>query len=427
MNAESMATIRELVGTIDGGLPREPIDQTDQSRRVFEMLGEDGGLVEAIDPPAFQRTRISELGTWTEDPWGSTTYGVDASTTRPIEFTNGLVFDVAHAKTAATGSADRAIERTARVVACAYHDDGESTLRSQTLQDEGAVRSELVCFPPDAEETRNIAKSVASVAQRLSESQQAADTLDAMDDGPLFLDGAVLPLGILYWLLLDHEDNRSPAATWDVPYEIVSNYVEVIDRLHDRDLPVIGIVKSGSMSQVLTALREKIRIHDLKDPNGRTPGVPWMHDHQLMTEVLQHGDTDYLAYTSWFESHGQEVRDTPHHLLTPVEQLLGHGPPEAYRRAFFYVRLPRTGDLLRVEAPYLMVDDEARRRQIQLKALKEIARRRGVPQAISRADRIARITRGNRDAIRAMIRRATPSFDHNRDGRWRHLELTPES
>jgi hypothetical protein len=73
-----------------------------------------------------------------------------------------------------------------------------------------------------------------------------------------------------------------------------------------------------------------------------------------------------------------------------------------------------------------MAQGEERRRQVQLKALKEIARRRGVPQAIQRADRLARIGRDNRSAIRAMIEGAEATFDHNRDGRWKDIELAPE-
>jgi hypothetical protein len=90
------------------------------------------------------------------------------------------------------------------------------------------------------------------------------------------------------------------------------------------------------------------------------------------------------------------------------------------------VRLPKTGDLLRIEAPYLMVEDEDMREQVRLKALKEIAQRRGVPRAIHRADRLARISRENRDTIRDMIERTEYSYDHNWDGRWSDIEEDPE-
>jgi hypothetical protein len=74
-----------------------------------------------------------------------------------------------------------------------------------------------------------------------------------------------------------------------------------------------------------------------------------------------------------------------------------------------------------------MVSDEERRRTVQYKTLKEIAKKQDVPGAVGRADRIARITGENRETIRNMIRSSEASFDHNWDGRWSDIEdLNPE-
>ena len=62
------------------------------------------------------------------------------------------------------------------------------------------------------------------------------------------------------------------------------------------------------------------------------------------------------------------------------------------------------------------------RENVQLKALKEIARRRNVPRAIGRADQLARITQQNRAKIRDMLESSEPSYDHNWDGRWSALD-----
>jgi hypothetical protein len=245
--------------------------------------------------------------------------------------------------------------------------------------------------------------------------------LDALD-GALFLDGSVLPLGIVYWVLLDHAGGRSPAGSWNLPAEIVGNYIEVIDRQYEREQPVLGVVKTSSMSQVLDALREKIEQHDVRGDNGRLLDVPWVRDHQFMAEVLRFDDLDYLTYTSWFVSAGQEINGQRYELLEPLADRLEHGSPSDYRRAFCFVRLPKTGDLLRVEAPYLMVQDSEMRERVQLKALKEIAQQQGVPRAIERADKLARISRENRRKIRDLIERTEASYDHNWDGRWRDLD-----
>jgi hypothetical protein len=361
------------------------------------------------------------LGTWTDDPWDEATYGVDASTTRPLEYNNGLVVDAAHAKTGVTGGgADRTLERSGRVVGVAYLDDGDSTLHEKTLEGE-YVMADLVRFPETTEEPRNISKSVAAVAQRLSEGRQAVESLDALD-GALFLDGSVLPLGIVYWVLLDHAGGRSPAGSWNLPAEIVGNYIEIIDRQYEREQPVLGIVKTSSMSQVLDALREKIEEHAVRDDNGSLLDVPWVRDHQFMAEVLRFDDLDYLTYTSWFVSAGQEINGQRYELLEPLGDRLEHGGPSDYRRAFCFVRLPKTSDLLRVEAPYLMVRDDEMRERVQLKALKEIAQQQGIPRAIERADKLARISRENRRKIRDLIERTEASYDHNWDGRWRDLD-----
>lgn len=425
MDSEAISAVRQLFDEIDAAIPRESESQSQRARRVFELLGHDEGGVYALDQPSYQRTRIDELGTWTDDPWDDPTYGVDASTTRPLDYNNGLIVDTAYAKTAVTGdAANRAVEHTGRVVGVAYLNDDETTLHGKTIESDH-VTAELIRFPETTEEPRNLSKSVATVAQRWSESQQAVDSLDDVD-GPLFLDGSVFPLGIVYWLLLDHAGNRSPAGSWDLPTKIVANYVEVIDRLYERGLPVIGIVKTSSMAQVLDALREKITQNNIRGENGRFVNVPWIRDHQFLTEVLRYDDLDYLTYTSWFVDRGQEINGTRYDVLEPLAERLDHGDPKDYRRAFCYVRLPRTGDLLRIEAPYLMVQDGETREQVRLKALKEIARMRGVPRAIHRADRLARISQENRDKICDMIERTETSYDHNWDGRWSDLNDNPD-
>lgn len=425
MDSEAIGAMRELFAEINAAVPREQDSQAAHARRLFDLLGREGSTVTACENPAYQRTRIDELGTWTDDPWDGCTYGVDASTTRPLEYNNGLVVDAAHAKTAVAGDTDGdGIERTGRIVGVAYHDDDDSTLHGKRL-DGDHVTAELVHFPQSTEEPRNISKSVAAVAQRLSEGRQAVDSLDQID-GALFLDGSILPLGIVYWVLLDYAGGHSPAGTWSIPAEIVENYIEVIDRQYERDQPVIGIVKTSSMTQVLGALQEKIETHELQDDDVRLLDVPWVRDHQFMSEVLRFDDLEYLTYTSWFVNEGQDIDGQLYDVLEPLANRLDHGSPADYRRAFCYVRLPKTGDLLRIEAPYLTVQDEPMRDQIRLKALNEIAQRCGVPRAIHRADRLARISQENREKIRDMIERTEASFDHNWDGRWSDLDDDPE-
>src|SRR5699024_4866086 len=123
---------------------------------------------------------------------------------------------------------------------------------------------------------------------------------------------------------------------------------------------------------------------------------------------------------SWFvstELAAGQLGDTE--VLEPFAEELQFGEPADYRRAFFYVRLPKQEFVFRVEAPLLFIlDDEETRDEIQNKVLKEIARRRDVPQAVTRADRIAGISQGNRKTIRGVLDSSAPSMNYNWDGRW---------
>jgi len=183
------------------------------------------------------------------------------------------------------------------------------------------------------------------------------------------------------------------------------------------------VVKTSTMDEVLTALDEKILRHNITDDDGVRIEVPWTRDHQFIGEVLRGSSLNHLTYTSWFVQEELTLKNQSFDLLRSIESKLSHGDASDYRRAFFYLRLPKTGDLLRVEAPYLMIKKEDRRRAIQYKTLKEIAKKQNVPGAIGRADRIARITSENRETIRNMIRSSEASFDHNRDGRWSDIEI----
>jgi hypothetical protein len=137
MDSEAVSAIREMFSAIDDAIPRDQISQTARARELFELLDYDGGQVEALDTPEYTRTRIDELGTWSDDPWPGATYGVDASTTRPLEYNNGLVIDTAYAKTAVTGNGDgSSLERSGQITGVVYYDDDDSTLHSQSFESE---------------------------------------------------------------------------------------------------------------------------------------------------------------------------------------------------------------------------------------------------------------------------------------------------
>ncbi|ERG97225.1 DNA double-strand break repair nuclease NurA [Haloquadratum walsbyi] len=424
MDQRSFSVIGELLQTVDVAIPDDLPSQTERARSAFEHLHFEDGTVSSIGDPAYKRISIGEIGSWSGDPWDDCpTYGIDASTTRPIEYTNGLALDIAHAKLAVCGAdADRSVETASQITAAVYYDNPDATLRDETIS-EGDIHADLVRFPTSTASTRDITTSLSTTAQKLAEGGHAADSLDQID-GPLFIDGSVLPLGIMYWLLAEEIGQDSPAAVWDLPEKIAENYVEIIDQQYAAGNPVIGVVKTTSAIETVESLRQKVSANGLTDSRGRELPVPWTRDEQFFAQVLYDAQDEYLShftFTDWFVSEGQVIGNSVLRLLEPLSDSLSHGEPEQYRRAFCYCRLPKTGDMLRIETPYLMVQDESTRQAVKWKALKEIAARRGVPRAIQRADTLAQITRDNREDIEAMITTSNATFEHNEDGRWRDL------
>ncbi len=414
MDRSAFGITKQLCEHIDESVPRETASQTEYARRRFAALDREGGQVVALDSPVCMKTKTADLGTWSEDPWPEHTYGLDASTTTPIEFNNGLLFDVAYAKLGVVGAgADRALERRGTIRTVVHFEDDESRFYPQTFEtDEGRINGAVLAFrgPASTNGARDVARSVSTVAQRLAEGRHAAAHADELD-GALFIDGSVYPLGVLYWLMLEAVGRSSMPADWEKPREIATHYIDLIDAQYEKGLPVLGIVKTSMTNQLLDALEAKI---------GES--VPWQRDHQFVSEVLRDDSLNHLTYTSWFVHEQTEIDNRSFEMLSTVADRLRHGDPPEYRRAFFYVRLPKTGGVLRVEAPLLMVEDGERREAVQRKALCEIARRGDVPRAVARADRIARISPDNRDRIRDLIASTESYHDYNEDGRWKDIE-----
>ncbi len=420
MDERAFGVVQQLAERVDAGIPREIDDQAAQARKLFDLLSHDGGTVKPLDEPEYYKTRKAELGTWSDDPWDDPTYGVDASTTRPLEYNNGLVVDTAHAKLGVSGAdADRAPEQRGTIVTGVYLEDDDVTLYDETVE-QGDVEGEIVRIPKMRQRT-NVTSILTSTVQRLAEGRHARRCLDDID-GPLFLDGSVYPLSVIYWTLLDRAGQGAPVGNWDLPKKVIENYVAVVDACYDRDVPVLGIVKTSSMGELTESLREKIAQNGLRGPNGTFHDVPWLRDHQFVGEVLRDSSLDHLTYTSWFVQTDVELRGESFDLLEAVSDQLRHGRPDDYRRAFCYVRTPKSGNVFRVEAPALFLTDDDSREKARLKALKEIARQGDVPRAVARADRIARISPDNRETIRDTLQTVEPAFDYNKDGRWSHLE-----
>jgi len=147
MDERAFDVVRQLAERVDAGIPRNVDDQAGHARDLFDLLTHDGGTVEPIGEPEYFKTRKAELGTWTDDPWTEPTYGVDASTTRPLEYNNGLVVDTAHAKLGVSGAdSDRTPEQRGTVVTGVYLEDDDVTLHHEQTE-RGSVEGEIIRIP----------------------------------------------------------------------------------------------------------------------------------------------------------------------------------------------------------------------------------------------------------------------------------------
>ena len=336
-----------------------------------------------------------------------TQHGLDSGTINPTTFTNGLVLDVAQAAMAAVPS-DLDLHRARTVVATVHSNDatvdcGEA---DWTDFDNEYSRGRILQAP---HVNRYEDAVVHALSLYLAEVTHATTRADAVED-LLVLDGPVYPKGLLAWsgrhpeladLLV--EDRR--------PRDVVASYIELVETFVDRDVPLLGFVKTGGAKTVTRAVRRQRR-------------APWVDDAAFFRRALERVDadgdrrTDQLTFTNWFVSRGGV--DEP---LSAGGDALGLDrrlDPADYEVTFFCVYDPRRDQLFRVEAPAAFTREADRREALSMQILRDVAHEHGPPLAVAKADELARISREEKAAL---CRAIEARFDAERarsydDERW---------
>jgi hypothetical protein len=414
--------LQEVFEDIGSSVPAQR-EQEASARILFrEYLGQPGGGVECLpaeEPPSIYRTSTNEIAQW-DSPF-TASYAVDSGTTRSETYTNGLVLDAAKAKGARGGDGTPEVEELTTIVAAAYYNDITSPLRDKTLR-EGELESRIITLQDIDNE---ISTMVSQFAQKTAEGRHLERMAETGLDGPLLIDGSIYPMRLLSTLVwaketkfADDSSQLFSSAGKSQQDDIVDRYVHAIDAQYESGYPLIGVVKTMTTDEVVRAVRTAAAA----DPDAEK--VPWAHDSQFLSNVLfsdpDAAEEDHLTFTSWFvqtalQKSGQD----------PVEPLLGFNHDESreardYRRAFFYVRLPH-GQVFRIEAPLLMVDDATDRLRVTTYALRAIAFARDVPSVIKRADNRAKITQNNAEALKRSLMQATgveQTYHYNNHGRF---------
>ncbi|WP_433626999.1 DNA double-strand break repair nuclease NurA [Halomicrococcus sp. NG-SE-24] len=332
-----------------------------------------------------------------------TMHGLDSGSINPKVFKNGLVVDVAHAAMSATPS-DLDLHDSRTVVKAVHTNDTSRDFDTEWERyGDGEASERRIVHAPRCDQYEE--DVVHALALYVAESRHALEHADDVADF-LLLDGPIYPKGLLRWR---DRGTELPALFDDsaTVHAVLDNYVRLVERFVERDVPLAGFVKNISAKAVVRALRDKEML------------APWAHDAGFFSQVLERrervGDeyervTDDLTLTNWFRSRaGSDAffgsSEADRYLDRDLDR-------DRYDVTFCMVYDPRRDLVYKIEAPHAFTRDEACRRKIERQVLKAIAVERGPPTVIAKADELARISH---DSTRSLLDRFEESFDSELD------------
>ncbi|WP_122088878.1 DNA double-strand break repair nuclease NurA [Halalkalicoccus subterraneus] len=356
--------------------------------RFLDPLELDGRRVlEPVDRQYRKRVAIEDAALC-ERPFPES-YGIDSGTINPTTYKNGVVMDVAHAAMGCVPT-DLECHRSRTVVIGLHVDDDSVTFREDWVNyDEGYSRRRILLLR-DIERRRYTEATVHALSLYLAESEHALANADGIND-LLILDGPLYPKGLLSWR--DRAPELAEQLEEETPRQVVASYARLVEGFLDRNVPLAGFVKNPAAKRITNAVSE------------RTP-TPWTDDAALFVRLLEQraeGERvrDELTYTNWFVSRGGTDRT-----FAEDGDALGlerHHPAADYEVTFFAIYDPRDDVLYTVEAPYGVTKDAGMREALQTQMLSEVAVRRGPPEAVAKADELARISAREKESLRRMI------------------------
>ncbi|MFB6093882.1 MAG: DNA double-strand break repair nuclease NurA [Halanaeroarchaeum sp.] len=368
------------------------------------LYGDGGPLLEAVGEQARRRAPIEDLAL---QPAGfETAHGVDSGTINPTTFKNGLLVDLAQAAMSETPSSlDLHRERTYIMTVHsndASVDHGES---EWSHFDAGHGRGRVV---HTADLARDRERVVHGLALYLAESYHALEHADAVDD-VLVLDGPLYPKQVVDWI--DAHGTLAELVREDhLIEEVVENYLRLVERFVERDVPLVGFVKSPQSQGLIRTLRDR----------GRP--TPWASDAAFFGQVLERRERrngrverirDELTWTNWFRS--RLGADGVFSSRTSDVGVTRRLDPAAYEVAFTVVYDPRTDLVFKVELPAAFATDRETRERVEHDVVSAVAAERGPPEPVAKADSLARIDRGQK---RELVRRLERGFDSEVDANY---------
>jgi len=349
-----------------------------------------------IEPLGDQQLRHVDIDTvaLVDRPF-PTVHGIDSGTINPTAFKNGLVLDLAHAAMGVEPS-DVDAHRARTIIATAHTNDPTQVSDGEwSPYDEGYSRYRLIRAP----RVNKYAEAVVhALALYFAEGHHALQHADRVED-LLILDGPLYPKEILTWR------DRTPELeelTYEArPKRVLENYIRLVERFVDREVPIAGFVKNPSARVITSTIANKQTGFE----------APWPDDTAFFTRLLErhHREgnadespserrTDELTFTSWFVSRGG-----PDGTMAATGDALGverRLDAEAYEVTFCIIYDPRHDICYKLEAPYAVTRDAEIRQRLTTQVLSEVASERGPPRAVAKADELARISAAEKTSLR---------------------------
>lgn len=406
---EALQTLFKEINQSVSNSPQDEVPIED----LFELLGTvpiASPPVELLDThdPDIRERHVSDI----EVPEYDESYGLDSSNTQLMRLESGEALTASVALLGINGNDKNNVRKYSTINAVIHSFDPDLDMPSfdeENIPD--GVDLSLHQFPRETDARNKVASWVQDSSLLHSEFVHAYEQRDKIT-GPLFIDGPVYS-GRFYWYL-QHQNpskfnRKNPIPRWEDFFTgILQKRLDTISYLHERGHPTIGVVKNPSSGSVVTSIKKCLKManqaYDIDE-------FKWTTDDLFFSELLtSEMDGATIVYSPWMIEKKVTVRGKE---VEPFKKYDAVDVPESFpsykslRRAFFYVRPPRQNYVLRVEAPYGVVENEMKREEITENILSEIAQNSGVPYAIQNADEVARIDQNTKKELKKELNAST--------------------
>ncbi|WNY26009.1 DNA double-strand break repair nuclease NurA [Methanolapillus millepedarum] len=433
-----MKEIEEIASGIDYSFTeREKKENLEIFKNLSELKSDGKVILKSIGTLHRFKTDISTAAL-SEDNF-SVTYASDSGSTNPIPFESGLFLDICHCAAAAVPT-DLDVQRKRTIVCVGFSPDKNSSLTAGDdwkYFDDGFGRSKTIQIDPALLKKR-MGRMVHDMAIYASESEhilwlqkemnkktdnaKKGQNNTGSDNSFFMMDGPIYPKQLMYWMGTDSDDIK---IRYDKnAQKVLQNYIDIMDFHIEHKIPLAGFVKNPAETQIMNALREKIK------SEKRYLDLPWATDSQLFKSFLKNPDEQqnkapettnspnrrkYLTYTNWFLQPNQFYEAEIKENSPLVGKNLSHKfEPDDYSLAFFMIYVPYETDglLFKIESPYGLIKDDEIRAKITRKMLFELSMDI-TPAALLKADSVAKIGMEEKKEIKNLFSKETIDRTYN--------------